>query len=133
MTQERVMLLRMARSWVWGLGCLLCVALGGCTSGSNEAETTRCGQLPCSGECCDEGCSVCMPSGTSVCEEMCVFPRCNPIIAQATGDCADSLGFRWTGGGCEELIGCACEGVHCFALYDSLDACEANNVECLGK
>lgn len=128
------MLQRMSRIGVWGLGCLLCLALGACTSGTdNGAQEGRCGQLPCAGECCDDGCSVCMPHGSGICEEMCVFPRCNPMGATATGDCAESLGVRWTGSGCEELSGCACEGPHCYALYDSIEACEANNVECLGS
>ncbi|MCB9588973.1 MAG: hypothetical protein H6718_26410 [Polyangiaceae bacterium] len=122
----------MSRNRVWGLGCLLCVALSACTSGNNEAEPTRCGQLPCDGECCDEACSVCMRSG-DVCEEMCVIGRCSGLVAQAVGECNDSLGFRWTGSGCEELIGCTCEGTHCFALYASLDACESYNAECVVK
>ncbi len=91
-----------------------------------------CGQLICSTECCDPGCSACsLPSGGW--EELCVFPRCNAMVAHASGDCEESLGFVWNGQACEELVGCECQGDHCSALHRSLAACEANNVECTGR
>jgi hypothetical protein len=59
---------------------------------------------------------------------------CRTEDAQA-GDCAgDHLwGFRWTGSGCEPVIGCAsdCIGADCDRLAATRFACESDRRECM--
>lgn len=52
------------------------------------------------------------------------------VDVTGVGDCDETLGYRWTTGGCEVIRGCACEGTECDQLYDSQEACVDDHQHC---
>ncbi|MBX3274628.1 MAG: hypothetical protein KF729_30460 [Sandaracinaceae bacterium] len=90
-----------------------CVSLGGC-----ECVGADCGALFESVEACARayaGCASCAE------QEL-------PL-----GDCRGptrSYGWRWTGGACEEVVRCSCDGASCDALYASERECRAARAHC---
>ena len=58
--------------------------------------------------------------------------NCDPMEAEAVGDCEAILGVAWNGVECVTLVGCECVGADCGALYEGPDACMAAHADCLG-
>jgi len=113
------------------------------TCGGPQGSGT-CEQRP---EVCTDDCpGVCGCDGMSYCnacdaqaagvdvssDESCLEEEpCNPQDAQAVGPCDAFFGTAWDGSQCVALSGCACVGVDCDGLFESLEACETAFSDCL--
>lgn len=64
-------------------------------------------------------------------EGACTGNPCDAQDAAGEAGCPDSsLGYAWTGAGCEHLTGCACVGADCANLYWGQEPCELAHSAC---
>lgn len=92
-----------------------CVALSGCS-----CEGAGCASLTDTLEAClaaHEGCQS--------------PPVCEPQTAEGAGD-PGLIGIKWNGNECVELIGCKCDGAECEKLFDTVEACKGEHLNCVG-
>lgn len=55
---------------------------------------------------------------------------CAPMDATGVGNCAQTLGVRWTGAECVSVNGCSCYGLDCERLFASVEECVAAFAHC---
>lgn len=80
---------------------------------------------------CDPNDGTCTPCDPSVPPTPCT--DCSPQEAFAIdATCDTSLGWKWNGVGCEQLVGCACQGAACNGLWKTGDACKLAHEGCAG-
>jgi hypothetical protein len=58
-------------------------------------------------------------------------PCCETQDVEGIGMCKMLLGFFFTDEGCVSVGGCSCEGEDCKNGYDSIEACEKDNADCI--
>lgn len=103
-------------------------------AGANIAETGACQGL---GSCSSQSREVCnlmssciWNAGAGQCMDAPTV-SCAPMDAEAeAGDCQTFWGFKWDGATCQEVLGCACHGSACGALYGDADACARAQAHC---
>lgn len=103
--------------------CDLCPAIWEFTDGPYDA-------MEC--QIIDLGCPEGGTYSDDVCGCGCLEPlsECPPQDARGEGPCALVLGVAWDGDSCESLSGCNCVGDDCDAVYDSLEACQRDYLDC---
>lgn len=117
--------------------CGTCVPAGGaCDQRACEPGGPPSGEL-CGNNWCGEGtyccnptCGMCVAEGEGCIEPDCGRQLCDAQDAAGVGACEMVLGVRWTGGTCEVLSGCSCEGADCGGLFPSPEVCESAHLDC---
>ncbi len=113
---------------------------------SPDVTPTPAGQDPCAGQPFEPGCgtnglyygtacdAALAGTGFRAGDLSCLSTgSCAVLRASATGACGRLLGWAWTGGRCEALVGCSCTGPDCTQTYPTLGACERAHFMCSGE
>lgn len=97
---------------------------------NGSCEPADCGFQSLDGCWCDVLCQDygdCCEDVVDVCE---LDDVCSAQDALGQGPCLTAIGYVWDGMGCEVVSGCDCAGNDCDALFDDLDTCLAERIDC---